>query len=168
MSSQFPISVPVELPADVLVAVVATRWNAVVVDELLRGCVERLKELGISADRIVIHRVPGAFELPVTAKLLARTKRYAAVICIGCVVRGDTPHFDYVAGEAARGIQQVAIDEALPVIFGVLTVNTQQQALDRAGGSHSHVGVTSADAAVEMISIARAILPRDPLNSPVS
>jgi 6,7-dimethyl-8-ribityllumazine synthase len=98
--------------------------------------------------------VPGAFELPVAAKLLARTKRYRAVICLGCVVRGDTPHFDYVAGEAARGIQQVAIDETIPVIFGVLTTNTEQQALDRVGGSHGHAGERAAEAALEMIALA--------------
>lgn len=157
MSRQFPIAVPVELPPGVRVAVVATRWNAEVVDELLRGCVERLGERGL-AD-VDVHRVPGAFELPVTAKRLARTGRYAAVICLGCVVRGDTPHFDYVAGEAARGIQAVALETELPILFGVLTVNTQQQALDRAGGAHSHVGITSADAAIEMIATLHAIPP---------
>ena len=157
MSRQFPIAVPVTLPPGVRVAVVATRWNAEVVDELLRGCVERLGERGLAPADVHVHRVPGAFELPVTAQRLARTGRYAAVICLGCVVRGDTPHFDYVAGEAARGIQAVALDTALPILFGVLTVNTQQQALDRAGGAHSHVGISSADAAVEMIATFHAI-----------
>ena len=153
MSTAFPIPVPVDLPAGVRVGVVAARWNAEVTDELLRGCVERLKERGV-AD-IAVHRVPGAFELPVAAKLL--TPACDAVICLGCVVRGDTPHFDYVAGETARGIMAVSIDTGVPVIFGVLTVNTQQQALDRAGGVHSHGGVNSADAAVEMIALARMI-----------
>jgi len=88
---------------------------------------------------------------------MSQTRRFAAVVCLGCVVRGDTPHFDYVAGEAARGIAQVSIDESLPVIFGVLTTNTEQQALDRTGGSHSHAGINAADAAVEMIALARSI-----------
>jgi 6,7-dimethyl-8-ribityllumazine synthase len=112
-----------------------------------------LKELGLDGDRVEVHRVPGAFELPVAAKVMARTGRFAAIICLGCVVRGDTPHFEYVAGEAARGIQQVALSQELPVIFGVLTTNTEQQAWDRAGGKHSHAGVNSADAAVEMIAV---------------
>jgi len=98
-----------------------------------------------------VYRVPGAFELPVSAKVLAETKRVNAVICIGAVVRGDTPHFDYVAGEAARGCQNVATATGVPVIFGVLTTNTEQQALDRTGGSHGHAGERAAEAAVEMI-----------------
>ena len=101
--------------------------------------------------RVEIHKVPGAFELPVAAKVLAGTKRFHAVICLGCVIRGDTPHFDYVAGEAARGIQQVAVTEGVPVIFGVLTTNTEQQALDRVGGAHGHAGERAAEAAAEMI-----------------
>jgi 6,7-dimethyl-8-ribityllumazine synthase len=127
------------------------------VDELLRGCVARLQEHGVDESRIDVHRVPGAFELPAAARMMAATKRYRAVVCLGCVIRGDTPHFDYVAGEAARGIMQVSVDESLPVIFGVLTTNTEQQALDRCGGAHSHAGVNAADAAVEMIALARAI-----------
>ena len=157
MSTQHPIAVAVNLPPGVRVGVVAARFNAPIVDELLRGCVERLHERGLAAADVDVHRVPGAFELPVAAKLLADSGRCAAVICLGCVVRGDTPHFDYVAGEAARGIQHVAITTGVPVIFGVLTTNTEQQALDRAGGAHSHAGVNAADAAVEMIALAAAL-----------
>ena len=138
-------------------AVVAARFNAHITDELLAGCLRRLQELGIGVDRIAIHRVPGAFELPVCAKILADTQQFSAVICIGCVVRGDTPHFEYVSGEAARGIQQVSIGTGVPVIFGVLTTNTEQQALDRAGGSHSHAGVNAAEAALEMIALSNRI-----------
>jgi 6,7-dimethyl-8-ribityllumazine synthase len=156
MSTQHPIAVPVSLPPGTRIGVVAARFNATIVDELLRGCVERLKERGIAEANITVQRVPGAFELPVAAKWLAEAG-HAAVICLGCVVRGDTPHFDYVAGEAARGIQQVSLTTGKAVIFGVLTTNTEQQALDRAGGSHSHAGVNSADAAVEMIAVAHAI-----------
>ncbi len=151
MSTKSPAFVPTDIPPDAHVAVVAARFNAPIVDVLLDGCVQRLREMGIGAQRIEVHRVPGAFELPVAAKVLASTKRFRAVICLGCIVRGDTPHFDFVAGEAARGIQQVAITEHLPVIFGVLTSNTEQQALDRAGGAHSHAGVNAAEAAAEMI-----------------
>ena len=151
MSTKSPAFVAGDVPPDARIAIVAARFNAHIVDVLLEGCVKRLSELGLSGDRVVVHRVPGAFELPVAAKALAQTKRFKAIICLGCVVRGDTPHFDYVAGEAARGIQQVALAEDLPVIFGVLTTNTEQQALDRAGGTHSHAGVNAAEAAAEMI-----------------
>lgn len=151
MSSDVPAPIAADLPDDVKVAVVAARYNAAITDELLTGCVRRLGELGLDGERVEIYRVPGAFELPVMAKVLAGTKRVGAIICIGCVVRGDTPHFEYVAGEAARGCQQVAVQEGLPVIFGVLTTNTEQQALDRTGGSHGHAGERAAEAAVEMI-----------------
>ena len=95
--------------------------------------------------------------LPLAAKAAARTRRFSAVICLGAVVRGDTPHFDYVAGECARGIAEVSREEVLPVIFGVLTTNTEQQALDRAGGTHGHAGTSAANAAAEMIHLLRTI-----------
>jgi len=155
MSTQAPAPLSeLQLPANVRMAVVAARFNADIVDELLAGCLRRLKALGVAEDRVYVERVPGAFELPVAAKLLARTGRFGAIVCLGAVVRGDTPHFDYVAGECARGIQQVALSEAVPVIFGVLTTNTHQQALDRIGGSHGHSGERAAEAAVEMIAVA--------------
>jgi 6,7-dimethyl-8-ribityllumazine synthase len=153
MSTQAPAFVPSDVPRDTRVAVVAARFNAHIVDELLAGCLRRLKQLGMDDTRIETHRVPGAFELPVAAKVLAETGRFYAIICLGCVVRGDTPHFDYVAGEAARGIQQVALSESLPVIFGVLTTNTEQQALDRTGGPHGHAGERAAEAALEMVTV---------------
>jgi len=153
MSTNFPLRPQIVLSPGARVAVIAARFNAHIVDALLSGCVARLVEHGLS-ERVSVYRVPGAFELPVAAKLAAMTKRYQAVVCIGCVIRGDTPHFDYVAGETARGIQQVAIETAVPIIFGVLTVNTEQQALDRTDGTHSHAGVNAADAAVEMIALA--------------
>jgi 6,7-dimethyl-8-ribityllumazine synthase len=157
MSQEAPTFKPGEIPADARVAVVAARFNTRIVDELLTGCRRLLGESGISGDRLDVHRVPGAFELPVTAKALAATGRYSAIICLGCVVRGDTPHFDYVAGETARGVMQVAIETGLPVIFGVLTTNTEQQSWDRAGGSHGHTGERAAEAALEMIAVLRRI-----------
>ena len=153
MSSKFPGFDPSDLPETARVAIVAARFNMEVTDELLAGCMRRLGELGIDGSRVEIHRVPGAFELPVAAKALARTGRFGSVVCLGCIVRGDTPHFDYVAGEAARGIQQVALDEDLPVIFGVLTVNTEEQAQQRVGGSHGHYGERAAEAAAEMMAL---------------
>ena len=157
MSTDAPAFIPSDVPPDARVAIVAARFNAHIVDELLAGCLRRLNALGISDARVQIHRVPGAFELPVAAKVLAQTKDFSAVICLGCVIRGDTPHFDYVAGEAARGIMQVALSESLPIIFGVLTTNTEQQARDRTGGPHGHAGERAAEAALEMIALVNRV-----------
>jgi 6,7-dimethyl-8-ribityllumazine synthase len=153
MSSKFPGFQPADLPETARVAVVAARFNADIVDELVTGCLSRLEELGIDGGRLEIHRVPGAFELPVAAKMLAKTKRFSSIICLGCIVRGDTPHFDYVAGEAARGIQQVALDEMIPVIFGVLTTDNEEQAKERVGGKHGHYGERAAESAAEMMAL---------------
>ena len=153
MSSKFPGFQPADLPDSIRVAIVAARFNIDVTDELLSGCMRRLEELGIDGSRVELHRVPGAFELPIAAKMLAKTKRFGSVICLGCIIRGDTPHFDYVAGEAARGIQQVALEENMPVIFGVLTTNTEQQAKERIGGKHGHYGERAAEAAAEMMAL---------------
>ncbi|HYE17154.1 MAG TPA: 6,7-dimethyl-8-ribityllumazine synthase [Tepidisphaeraceae bacterium] len=158
MSTQVPAALQsVKLPPGARIGVAAARFNADLVDELLAGCVRRLAELGVSEKQIELVRVPGAFELPVAARAFAATGRYAAVVCLGAVVRGDTPHFDYVAGECARGLQAVSITSGLPVIFGVLTTNTHQQALERVGGSHGHAGERAAEAAVEMIGVLGAI-----------
>lgn len=153
MSKHVPAFHSEPVAPDARIAVIAARFNAHITDVLYQGCLDRLTELGIGAARVVLHRVPGAFELPVAAKMLADRGDISAIICIGCIIRGDTPHFDFVAAEAARGIQQVAISTGIPVIFGVLTVNTEQQALDRAGGSHSHAGRNAAEAALEMIAL---------------
>lgn len=157
MSTQAPAFVPADIPSDARVAIAAARFNQTLVDALLDGCRKRLAEHGIDAERIDLQRVPGAFELPLAAKALARTKRYRAVICLGAVVRGETPHFEYVAGECARGLQDVALSEGIPVIFGVLTTNTEEQAWDRCGGKHGHAGERAADAALEMIAVLRKI-----------
>ena len=157
MSTAPPEAVRYEVPAGARLAIAAARFNVHIVDELLAGCIRRLGELGIDRERIDVYRVPGAFELPLAAQSVCRTQRFLAVICLGAVVRGDTPHFDYVAGECARGIQNVALSEGLPVIFGVLTTNTEQQALDRIGGSHGHAGERAAEAAAEMITLQRQL-----------
>ena len=157
MSTHVPQPAVTTFPPDLRVAVVAARFNAHVVDVLLSGCLARLRELGLEGDRVEVHRVPGAFELPVAAKVLAQSKQFAAIVCLGCVIRGDTPHFDYVAGECARGVQQVALSESLPVIFGVLTTDTEEQALARSGGSHGHAGTSAANAAAEMVALVRRV-----------
>ncbi len=154
MSTQAPAFLATDIPATAKFAIIAARFNADVVDELLAGCNRRLGEMKIRDDRVNVFRVPGAFELPVAAKWAADSKKYAAVICLGAVIRGDTPHFDYVAGEAARGIAEVGIQTGVPIIFGVLTTNTHQQALDRLGGpTHGHAGERAAEAAMEMVAL---------------
>lgn len=157
MSTKAPAYIASKVSSGVRIGIAAARFNADVVDELLKGCLKRLKELGIDKAQVELFRVPGAFELPVTADVLAATGRFDAIICLGAVIRGETPHFDFVAGECARGIQDVAVKRGLPVIFGVLTTNSDQQAWERAGGKHGHVGRQSAEAAVEMIATLRAI-----------
>jgi 6,7-dimethyl-8-ribityllumazine synthase len=157
MNTGTPKPVDISLPTGTRIAVIAARFNAHVVDLLLRGCVDRLKSLGVDDSCIEVHRVPGAFELPVAAKWFAQTKRYGAVVCLGCVIRGETAHFDYVAGEAARGIMQTGLETGVPTIFGVLTVENQQQADARTGGSHGHAGVSAAEAAAEMIRLGAAV-----------
>lgn len=157
MSTNSPPPLRLDLPSSTRVAVVAARFNAEIVDKLLDGCVRRLKAVGLDESRIETHRVPGAFELPVAARMFVETKRYDAIILLGCVIRGETYHFETVANETARGIQQVAIDSGTPCIFGVLTVESMEQALARAGGTHGHAGISSADAAAEMIALARRI-----------
>lgn len=156
MSTQAPAFKPSEIPGNARIGIVAARFNQEIVDELLAGCLRRLEDHGIKADRVTIERVPGAFELPLAAKLMAQAG-FSAVICLGAVVRGETPHFDYVAGESARGIAQVALSEKLPVIFGVLTTDNEQQAWDRCGGKNGHAGERAADAALEMIALVRRI-----------
>ncbi len=158
MSRKPPVARKIKGSASARVAVIAARFNEEIVDELLRGCLERLAELGVKGANVEVHRVPGAFELPISAKWAAGSGRFSAVICLGAVIRGDTPDFDYVAGEAARGIQQVAVGEGVPVIFGVLTTNNEEQARQRIGGTHGHAGKRAAEAAVEMVEVKRAIL----------
>jgi len=157
MSIHRPIAASHRIPTDARVAIVAARFNGRFVDELLRGATDRLKVHGLDGDRVEIHRVPGAFELPVAAKQLIDTGRFGAVICLGCVIRGETAHFEYVAGEAARGIQQVAVSTGIPIIFGVLTTENEAQTLDRLGGAHGHAGESAADAAAEMLALREQI-----------
>jgi 6,7-dimethyl-8-ribityllumazine synthase len=131
-------------------AIVAGRFNDVVVQKLVDGATACLRKHGLSEDDVDLAWVPGAFELPLVAKRLAQSGLYDAVICLGAVIRGETAHFDYVAGEAARGIQQVGLNTGVPVMFGVLTTETFEQAMDRAGGKHGNKGWDAAMAAMEM------------------
>lgn len=139
------------------IAIVAARFNHFVVDKLVAGAVETLTAAGISSQDLDIVRVPGAFELPLAAKKLADSHNYEAIITLGAIIRGGTPHFDYVAGECARGVTQAGLDSGIPVVFGVLTCDTLEQATDRAGGAHGNKGADAALAAIEMADLLRKL-----------
>ena len=132
------------------VAIVAARFNDFIVSSLLKGATSAWSQHGGIAENLLIARVPGAFELPVVARKLASSGQYAAVVALGCVIRGDTPHFEYVAGECARGLTLVALETGVPVIFGVLTVETVEQALERAATSSGNKGGEAMSTALEM------------------
>jgi 6,7-dimethyl-8-ribityllumazine synthase len=131
-------------------AVVAARFNELVVDRLLSGCLEAFRRHGAAPSAVDVVRVPGSFEIPVAAEALADTGRYAAVVCLGAVIKGATDHYDYVCGEAAGGIGAAARATGVPCVFGVLTCDTMEQALDRAGGKAGNKGAEAAACAVEM------------------
>jgi 6,7-dimethyl-8-ribityllumazine synthase len=134
-------------------AVVASRFNEVVVRRLVEGALEAFRDRGAAPEDVDLAWVPGSFELPLVARRLAASGRYAAVVCLGAVIRGETPHFDHVAHQAASGIRRAAEDTGVPVVFGVLTTDTFAQATDRAGGAHGNKGWDAAMAAMEMASL---------------
>lgn len=131
------------------IAVVTARFNDLVTTELLRGCLDALPRHGVRPDDIHTSEVPGARELPVAARALAKTGRYDAIVALGCVIRGETAHFDWVAGEASAGLGRVATETGVPVAFGVLTTEDLEQALQRAGGKHGNAGWEAALTAIE-------------------
>jgi len=135
------------------IAIVAARFNDFIVSSLLKGAIASWVERGGAAENLLVARVPGAFELPVVARRLAASGRFDAVIALGCVIRGDTPHFDFVAGECARGLQLAGLETGVPVIFGVLTVETVEQALERAATSAGNKGGEAMDTALEMAAL---------------
>ena len=139
------------------VAIVASRYNSFVVDRLLQGCQDSLRSGGVKDEDITLVRVPGAFEIPVAVKRLAESERYDAVIALGAIIRGETPHFDFIAAECSRGLAQIALQTDIPVVFGVLTVDNTQQALDRSGDEESNKGSEAAYTALEMINVLRQI-----------
>lgn len=139
--------------AHLRVAVIASRFNEAIVERLVEGAVSCLLEHGVPDGYISTVWVPGAFELPVTAKRIASSGEFDAVVCVGAVVRGDTPHFDYVAGEAARGITDASLQTGIPITLGVLTTDTLEQAEERAGGAVGNKGFESALAALEMANL---------------
>ncbi len=142
---------------DLRVACVAARFNDFIVEPLLRGALDALGRHGVGKDGIDVVRVPGAFELPIVVRKLAASGRYDALIALGAVIRGDTPHFDYVAGECAAGLARIALDSGVPVAFGVLTTDTVEQASDRAGGKAGNKGADAALTAIEMVALLRKL-----------
>jgi 6,7-dimethyl-8-ribityllumazine synthase len=160
--SSGPVGVPTSLEGGVSGAgqrhaVVVSKWNEFITFRLRDGAVAALQRHGVSAENITVVYVPGAFELGSTARELADTGRFDAVICIGCVIRGATDHYDYVAGQAARLVSQAAYDSGKPVIFGVLTTDTIEQAIERAGTKAGNKGYEAALTAIEMVDLYKKI-----------
>ena len=143
--------------AGLRVAIAVARFNSFITERLLAGALDGLRRHGVAEDAVLIVKVPGSWELPVTVKTLCESGKYDAIICLGAVIRGDTPHFDYVAGEAAKGIGQAMLTSGIPVAFGVLTTNTLEQAIDRAGAKSGNKGFDAAITAIEMASVLKQL-----------
>ena len=142
---------------DLRIGIVVTRFNEFVVEPLLRGALDALRRHGASDKQIEIVRVPGAFDMPIVVRKLAMSRRYEALVALGAVIRGQTPHFDYVAGECASGLARIALESGVPVGFGVLTTDTMEQAVDRAGGKAGNKGADAALAALETANLLRRL-----------
>ncbi len=140
------------------IGIVVSEWNRDITDNLLKGAQETLLEAGVPETNIIVHHVPGSFELPLAAQWLIESDQVDGVIALGSVIQGETRHFEFVCNAVAQGVQQVNINYSLPVIFGVLTDNNRQQAIDRSGGKHGNKGVECAVAAIQMIALHQKLL----------
>ena len=138
---------------DAKFCILAARFNSFIVERLVEGAVDALVRHGTSRENIEINRVPGAYEMPISAQRIAQTGNYDSIIALGAVIRGSTPHFDYVAGECSKGLAQVSLAADMPIIFGVLTTDTIEQAVERAGTKAGNKGAEAAVTAIEMISL---------------
>lgn len=138
-------------------ALVVARWNSFVVEHLLEGAIDTLRRHGISDKQMTIFRAPGAFEIPLVVKKVADQKKYDAIIALGAVIRGGTPHFEYVAGECVKGLGQVSMSAGIPVAFGVLTVDTIEQAIERSGTKAGNKGAEAASSALEMVNLLKQL-----------
>ena len=147
------------LARDLRFALVVARFNDFIVEALMRGALDALRRHGATDKQIEIVRVPGAFDIPLVARKLALSRRYEALIALGAVVRGQTPHFNYVAGECASGLARIALESGVPIAFGVLTTDTVEQAIDRAGGKAGNKGADAALTAIEMANVLRRLDP---------
>lgn len=137
--------------------IIVSKFNETVTSQMLKGAIATLKDAGAREEEIEIVKVPGAFEIPLIARQLAQSQRFDAIICIGAVIRGETPHFDFISAEASRGIAQAGLDTGIPVIFGVLTTDTVEQALARANDSGINRGAEAAQSAMEMASLMKQL-----------
>jgi 6,7-dimethyl-8-ribityllumazine synthase len=142
---------------DLKIAVIVSRFNSNITEKLLQGARHAWAECGGDESTLHVVHVPGAFELPLVAQAMARTKKYEALVCLGCVIRGDTDHYDYVCQGVTSGIMRAGLDSGLPIIFGVLTTDTLQQAEDRAGGKDGNKGADAIYAAIETASLLRTL-----------
>ena len=138
-------------------AIIVSRFNSFITERLLAGAMDALTRTGANPDEVDIVKVPGSWEVPMAAREIADQKRHHAIIALSCVIRGETPHFDYIAGEVSKGLAQVAGDSGIPVAFGVLTTNTLEQAIDRAGAKSGNKGFDAAMSAVEMANLMRRL-----------
>ena len=138
-------------------AIVVSQFNHEITEKLLQGAIERLVEVGVCQDDILTVRVPGAVEIPFTAQLVAKANQHDVIICLGAVIRGDTSHYDYVCEQVSQGCQRVMLDYEIPVIFGILTTDSEEQALERVGGSHGHKGRDAADTALSMLEVVASL-----------
>ena len=135
--------------------IVVSRWNSFITDRMLGGAIDALVRHGVADGDIEVARVPGTWEIPIIAKKMANSGKYSAVVCIGCLIRGETPHFDYLAGEVTRGIGQIARESGVPVTYGIITVENLEQAVDRAGAKSGNKGAEAAVAAIEMANLVK-------------
>ncbi len=138
-------------------ALVVSRFNSFITERLLDGALDCLRRQGVADDNLTVVRVPGAWEIPVAAKRLAQTGSCDAVICLGAVIRGSTPHFDYVAAEVSKGIAHISLDTGVPISFGILTTDTLEQAIERAGSKAGNKGFAAAEAAIEMVNLLKEL-----------
>jgi 6,7-dimethyl-8-ribityllumazine synthase len=146
---------PDESVPQVRIGIVISQYNKTIIERLQDACLNKLESCGVESDKIHIIKVPGAYEIPVIARSMASSKNYDAIISLGAIIRGETPHFDLIADCCSRGIMEISIDSGIPVIFGVLTVDNIQQAMDRSGDEESNKGAEAARAALDMISVLR-------------
>jgi len=138
-------------------AIVASRFNDFVVGRLVDGAIDVLQRLGANPDDITIYKVPGSWEVPLTVKKVAETNRFDAIICVGAVIRGETPHFDHIAGEVTKGIALISLQKGIPITYGILTTDTVEQAINRAGLKSGNKGVDAAMSAVELLNLYKAL-----------
>ncbi len=138
-------------------ALVVSRFNSFITERLLEGALDCLRRKGVAEGDLTVVRVPGAWEIPLAAKRLALAKAYDGVICLGAVIRGSTPHFDYVAAEVSKGVAQVTLDTGVPVLYGILTTDTLEQAIERAGSKAGNKGYAAAEAAIEMANLLKEL-----------